>query len=255
MPNDDQYSRVDYRRMIAWPERLQREGPFFDAIFSDAHPRRLVDLGCGTGEHTRLLASAGFEVVGVDSSESMLEKAREAPPVEGASFLAGDIRDLPRVVDGPFGGALCIGNVLPHMTTAGEIESFFGGIAAVLASGAPLVLQILNYDRIIDKGERHLPLNFREGENGEVVFLRLMSPKADGTVLFFPTTLELRPDDEDEPVRVAHARRVVLRGWRGAEVDSACRTAGFREVTLLGSYGREAFDAASSKDLVVVARR
>ena len=250
MPNDDQYSRVDYRRMIAWPERLQREGPFFDAIFSDAHPRRLVDVGVNDVEGRGI-----FEVVGVDSSASLLEKAREAPPMEGASFVAGDIRDLQRVVDGPFGGALCIGNVLPHMTTAAEIESFFGGIAAVLASGAPLVLQILNYDRIIDKGERYLPLNFREGENGEVVFLRLMSPKADGTVLFFPTTLELRQDDEDEPIRVAHARRVVLRGWRGAEVDAACRLAGFREVTLLGSYEREAFDPASSKDLVVVARR
>ena len=255
MPNDDQYSRVDYRRMIAWPERLRREGPFFEEIFREAAPRRLLDLGCGTGEHARLLASGGFEVVGVDSSESMLEKAREAPPVHGASFLEGDIRKIAGVVEGPFGGAICLGNVLPHMTTAAEIESFFGGLASVLAPGAPFVLQILNYDRILDKGERHLPLNFRDGENGEVVFLRLMSPQADGTVLFFPTTLELHPDDENEPVRVNHARRVVLRGWRSAEVESACLHAGFREVTLLGSYGREEFDREASKDLVVVARR
>jgi SAM-dependent methyltransferase len=241
--------------MIAWPERLRREGPFFEDTFRDASPRRLLDLGCGTGEHTRLLASAGFEVIGVDASESMLEKARAATPVEGARFVEGDIRELPRVVDGKFGGALCLGNVLPHMTTAAELESFFGGLAAVLAPGAPFVLQILNYDRIIDNRERHLPLNFREGDAGEVVFLRLMSPQADGTVLFFPTTLELRPDDDEEPVRVAHSRRVVLRGWRSAEVESACLHAGFRDVALLGSYGREEFDREVSRDLVVVARR
>jgi hypothetical protein len=48
MPDDDHYSRVDYRRMVAWPERLRREGPFFEEIFRDASQRRLLDLGCGT---------------------------------------------------------------------------------------------------------------------------------------------------------------------------------------------------------------
>jgi SAM-dependent methyltransferase len=255
MADEDQYSRVDYRRMIAWPERLRREGPFFEEIFRDASPRRLLDLGCGTGEHARLLASGGFAVVGVDSSPSMLEKARSAPPVEGATFVEGDICNLGATVDGFFGGAICLGNVLPHVTDPALLGAFFGGLAAHLAPGAPFVLQILNYDRIIDAGERHLPLNFRDGDDGEVVFLRLMSPRPDGTVLFFPTTLELHPDDEENPVRVNHARRVVLRGWRSAEIEAACRDAGFAEVAMFGSFARQKFERATSRDLVVVARR
>jgi SAM-dependent methyltransferase len=255
MPDEDNYSRIDYRRLIAWPDRLKREGPFFEAIFANAAPRRLLDLGCGTGEHTRLLASGGFEVVGVDSSQSMLEKARGAEPVAGATFVEGDICNLGASVEGTFGGAICLGNVLPHITDPDAIASFFGGLAAKLAPGAPFVLQILNYDRIIDSGERHLPLNFREGDDGEIVFLRLMTPQADGTVLFFPTTLELHPEDDENPVRVNHARRVVLRGWRSAEIEAACRVAGFAEVELLGSYARDAYDRATSRDLVVVARR
>lgn len=255
MTTDDQYSRIDYRRLIAWPERMKREGPFFESIFADASPRRILDLGCGTGEHTRLLASGGFEVVGVDASPSMLEKARGAAPIEGATFVEGDICNLAASVGGTFGGAICLGNVLPHLTEASALAAFFGGLAERLAPGAPFVLQILNYDRIIDTGERHLPLNFREGDDGEIVFLRLMSPRADGTVLFFPTTLELHPDDEENPVRLNHARRVVLRGWRSAEIETACRDAGFGAVELLGSYARETYDRATSRDLVVVARR
>lgn len=38
----------------------------------------LLDLGCGTGKLTRLLAKAGYDMIGVDNSADMLEIAREA---------------------------------------------------------------------------------------------------------------------------------------------------------------------------------
>jgi SAM-dependent methyltransferase len=39
-------------------------------------PVRSVDLGCGTGIASRLLAEAGAEVVGIEPNEAMLEEAR-----------------------------------------------------------------------------------------------------------------------------------------------------------------------------------
>jgi len=38
--------------------------------------RTVLDLGCGTGNHLLPLAQRGYEVVGADQSESMLEQAR-----------------------------------------------------------------------------------------------------------------------------------------------------------------------------------
>ncbi len=38
----------------------------------------VLDLGCGTGKMTRLLQAAGYDMIGVDHSEEMLEIAREA---------------------------------------------------------------------------------------------------------------------------------------------------------------------------------
>ncbi len=38
----------------------------------------VVDLGCGTGKMTRLLAEAGYDMIGIDNSEDMLAVAREA---------------------------------------------------------------------------------------------------------------------------------------------------------------------------------
>jgi ubiquinone/menaquinone biosynthesis C-methylase UbiE len=47
-----------------------------------AHPRRerVVDIGCGTGEHTALLASMAGEVVGIDNNQAKIRKAVERHP-------------------------------------------------------------------------------------------------------------------------------------------------------------------------------
>jgi SAM-dependent methyltransferase len=42
--------------------------------------RRALDFGCGTGRSSRLLTACGFDVVGVDVSEPMVERARHADP-------------------------------------------------------------------------------------------------------------------------------------------------------------------------------
>ncbi len=50
------------------------------------------------------------------------------------------------------------------------------------------------------------------------------------------------------------SERLVLRGWRPAEIDAALERAGFSSRELYGSFGRDPFDASESSDLVVVAR-
>lgn len=51
-----------------------------DAVLEGlAPPVRALDVGCGTGIFTRLMAERGARVVGVDPSHDMLEEARRAP--------------------------------------------------------------------------------------------------------------------------------------------------------------------------------
>lgn len=63
--------------------------------FSDGPPGgslAVADLGCGTGPVCLLLAEAGHEVVGVDVSPAMIERARDKSRAAGASirFEVGD---------------------------------------------------------------------------------------------------------------------------------------------------------------------
>lgn len=252
MKEDDAYSRVDYRRLVAWPQRIEREWPFLSRILGEGG--RLLDLGSGTGEHSRFLASKGFEVVGIDLSPSMLAKAIEGPRPPNLLFVEGDIADVESLTSGTFDGALCLGNTLPHLRDRASLVRLVAGLRARLRPGAALVLQVLNYDKVLDSGQRFLPLNFRKDEGeGDVVFLRLMTPHPDGTVVFTPSTLRYRPDG-DPPLEVIATRNVPLTGWRRQELEDALDAGGFSRREVFGTVGDVPFDPAHSPDTVIVAR-
>lgn len=254
MSERDPYSRVEYRRLIAWPERIRREWPLIDEVLGSGPSRRILELGCGPGQHARALVDGGYEVVGVDRSESMIESASEEPVPPELELVLGDMEEVDRLTTGSFGGALCLGNTLPHLEDEKRLRRFAAALAKVLEPGAPLLLQILNYDRIHDQGIRSLPLSFRPHDEGELVFLRLMDPLPDGRVRFYPSTLVLRPEQEP-PLILERSREVLLRGWRRGQVEEIFRDAGLRPERALGSFEGEAFDPSTSHDLVLVARR
>jgi SAM-dependent methyltransferase len=59
-------------------------------------PARALDLGCGTGSLTRLLATRCGDALGVDLSPVMLDAARSVtPPDCPARYVLGDFRDTP----------------------------------------------------------------------------------------------------------------------------------------------------------------
>ncbi len=245
---------MDYRRLIAWPERIKREWPFLAQILADAPSRTVLDLGSGTGEHCRFLAEQGFDVIGIDSSPSMLEAASDQPIPDNVRFLNADIADIGAIEVPAAGGAICLGNTLPHLGD-GDLRRLAQGLAAKLLPGAPLVVQILNYERIRARGVRHLPLNFREAEDGgEIIFLRLVDVNSDGTVTFTPTTLRYRPN-QDPPVEVVQSRTLRLHAWTWVEIWDVFSAAGFDRSQLFGGFDGSAFNPAESHDLIAVIRR
>src|SRR3989304_4338464 len=58
--------------------------------------RRILDLGCGTGNHAIRLAADGYDVGGVDLSRDMLRIAEQKAQERGVSLRwhQADIRDL-----------------------------------------------------------------------------------------------------------------------------------------------------------------
>ncbi len=249
----DHYARLDYRKLIAWPKRLAREWAFLKAPLSAGPSRRLLDLGSGTGEHARFLAGEGFEVVGVDVSEAMLERAREGGVPPGVTFLHGDLVHVDQLVSGRFGGAVCLGNTLTHVTDLDALTNLFSAVRRVLLPGAPFILQVLNYERLVRNGQRCLPLTFIQDEEGESIFLRVMTHQPGGGVIFTPSVLRYRPDGQP-PLEVVSSHNVPLHGWLRPDLESALGHAGFADRHVYGTMADTSYDPCESTDVVIVAK-
>ncbi len=249
----DRFASIDYDALIDWQSRLAREAPFLERALATVPSRRILDLGSGPGQHARWLASRGFDVVGVDTSASMLEKARSNNPSGSVGFVRGDLVQLRDLVEGPFGGAICVGNTLPSVRTALAIRRMLEALRALVTPGGTVVFQLLNYEKIFAAGQRHLPLTLRPAGDGTYVFVRLMDLRPGGDVIFAPTVLTFRPDG-DPPVTLQASERVEVHGWTRPELEELLEDAGFRSREIYGSVAFAPYVARESTDLIVLAR-
>lgn len=117
----------------------ERQRPFLDLLarVSDRPASYVVDLGCGTGALTNVLAERwpGADVVGVDSSPEMLERARSSAGSR-VHFVEQDIADWKpdRPVD------LLFSNAALHWLP--DHDKLFPRLARWLASEGTLAVQM-----------------------------------------------------------------------------------------------------------------
>jgi cyclopropane fatty-acyl-phospholipid synthase-like methyltransferase len=93
----------------------------------------ILDVGCGTGEHSLFFASHGHEVVGVDSSPRAIQKAQEKArkrKIRGATFRVADALKLSRELKRTFDNVIDCG--LYHVFTDEQRLQFVKSLHSVL---------------------------------------------------------------------------------------------------------------------------
>jgi 2-polyprenyl-3-methyl-5-hydroxy-6-metoxy-1,4-benzoquinol methylase len=106
---------------------------------------KILDIGCGTGRHAIELASRGYNITGVDLSESMIGKAKEKAEDAGLNidFQVADARSLP--FDNQFDLAIMIcGGAFPLMETDEMNFEILKNAAKALKSDGKLIFTTLN---------------------------------------------------------------------------------------------------------------
>lgn len=83
-----------YDEFADWFDQWIGEAPPLIAAHSDLLPavsgERVLDIGCGQGRMSRYLARLGADVVGVDISIAMLDRARATGP-EDIAYVRADV--------------------------------------------------------------------------------------------------------------------------------------------------------------------
>jgi SAM-dependent methyltransferase len=103
----------------------------------------ILDLGCGAGEWANKAVAAGFDVVGVDVSDAMLELARSNAP--SARFLAASLWGFeivpPLVAVTAFGEALNYS--APALPSLAELAGLFSRVSKALLPGGVFAFDVV----------------------------------------------------------------------------------------------------------------
>ena len=104
--------------------------------------KRVLDVGCGTGDHIGKLSNLNVECTGLDLSPNMINKAKEKYPK--VNYDVGDVDNSMRYVGDSFDGVLCLYFTIYYMKNK---RQFFDNIYKWLKPGGMLFLHLVDREK------------------------------------------------------------------------------------------------------------
>lgn len=204
----------------------------------------VLELGCGTGRVSLALARAGVDVVGVDASPSMLERAEHtrsqatADVRERLRFVAGDVRDAR--VGAKFPLVIAPFNVWMHLYSDDDLARGFATARAHLRRGGRFVFDV----RVPNPGEL-------DRDPGRVY--KAGSVQVAGERLPYAEAFQYDPIAQVQLVTMwigDHAVPLTHRQLFPAELMARVQAAGFRVVHRHGDFAGGPLDASSDVQIL-----
>ena len=159
-----------YYNLIYSDKDYEKEVSFLEDIFElTQKPKNILEIGCGTGNYTKILMDKGYDMTALDLSESMLRTAREKC---ACKFVQGDIRDVS--MNNQFDACIAMFAVMGYVTENSDIIRSLKNIHRHLKENGLFVFDVWNGLAVL----RLLPeLRIKVVENDKVRLLRIANPK------------------------------------------------------------------------------
>ncbi|MBI4091618.1 MAG: CBS domain-containing protein [Candidatus Levybacteria bacterium] len=153
-----------YYSTVDWNDRLKHELPDLLKVFRQHTVKTVLDVGCGTGDHSIELAKHGFTVVGVDRSASMISEANRRKvglsnkTYGNVHFWHKDTDDLLYDLDVRYDAILFMGNTLSH--NPDNYRHLIKAASNSLSDNGVMIFQITNFEKVLRRDKRMLSFNF-----------------------------------------------------------------------------------------------
>jgi len=206
----------------------------------DLTGKSVLDIGCATGELAFQLANEGAEVTGIDLNEDLLQQAKSGKAHPNIQYRVGNMMHLENNFrTAQFDTVMCFGNTLVHLPTKELILQMLKGVYTILKSGGNFLLQILNYDYILNESVTELPLI----ETDNILFIRKYKMDENSPIIQFQTDLVLKNENE------VISNQTSLLALQSADLVDLLSQAGFRNIELFSNFKQETY---SGKHLPLV---
>jgi len=209
----------------------------------------VLDVAAGTGNLAVELCGKGIQVTAIDVDPAMVERMeakRRDGLHEGFKPLLMDMRGLGDLPGQAYDAVLCVGNSLPHLDDLTEIADAVIRMYDRLKDGGTLVLQTVNYDRILRDHVKELPILERHKDGVIVAFKRFYELEEDG--ILFKGLLTVQDGETSE----VYENTVRLLPLQSEELLQIMEEYGLPLPELYGSYQGEAYEAGSPAMIAVL---
>lgn len=210
-------------------------------------PKSILDVACGTGGYSLELNNQGYDITAVDIDSKMIEslKAKTKKIDSKVEFFQANMLNLNDKFNlNEFDSVFCIGNSLVHLDNLNQISKFIKSAKGILKNGGSLIVQVINYDRIISRGVKSLPTIYNEA-NG-LTFERFYRYDEEKNKVYFKTILSVDNHKfENEiplfPLLNDDTKKILL-------------DAGFKDIEFFGDFKGSSFDTDNSYMMIFSAK-
>jgi len=131
----DLYHKM-YQSFIDYDEEYQ----YYKALLDQQKAKRILEVGCGTGQLASRFLRDGYTYTGIDISTRMLEYARKEMP--SRHFLQMDMRDI--TLSESFDAVIITARSLSYVLTNNDVMATFQSIRKVLQNGGVLMFDFID---------------------------------------------------------------------------------------------------------------
>jgi len=210
---------------------------FINSFLNIKKDQSILEAGCGTGFLSIKLSENGYNVYSIDFDQEMInlainnKKNNSIYPV----FKKTDMRFINSEFKHDFFDLIfCFGNTLVHLTEKNDIFKFILDCKKLLKKKGFLLIQILNYDYILDKKVTALPLL----ENDQIKFERSYS-NSDYGLINFNTSLTIKKENN------IIKNSIKLYPIRKKELDEYLKEAGFKAIEYYSGFDKSSVKSES----------